>query len=119
MPVTHPPVWHTSPHQAGWSAPPPKRSHISINTVHCPAKTTHRSLVPSQPTEWAPKPGTKIQGDQNDSELAEKSAPAPHNPQDPNPNPSPDHHQKARSLSRPPTPDGKQQEGPTVVVVCI
>ncbi|MEQ2284365.1 hypothetical protein AMECASPLE_020958 [Ameca splendens] len=64
-----------------------------------------------QPTDQAPKPGTEIQGNPNDPERAEKPAPAPDNPQDPNLNPSPDPDQKARSLSWPPTPDGKQQTG--------
>ncbi|MED6234003.1 hypothetical protein ATANTOWER_020411 [Ataeniobius toweri] len=59
------PIRYTLPHQAGQPAPPPKRSHISINTAHCLAKTP--------PTD------------------------------------RPDPDQKARSLSRPPTPDGKQQ----------
>ncbi|MEQ2255546.1 hypothetical protein ILYODFUR_015025 [Ilyodon furcidens] len=39
MPVTYPLVRHTSTHQAGWPAPPPNQSHISINTAHRPAKT--------------------------------------------------------------------------------
>ncbi|MEQ2238444.1 hypothetical protein ILYODFUR_033122 [Ilyodon furcidens] len=63
-----------------------------------------RSLAPHQRTELAPKPGTEIQENPSDPERAE--TPAPDNPQDPNPSPDPE--QKARSLSWPQTPDGKQ-----------
>ncbi|MEQ2296627.1 hypothetical protein AMECASPLE_026611 [Ameca splendens] len=65
-----------------------------------------QSPMPPQPKDRAPKPGTEIQGNPNDPE---EPAPAPDNPQDPNLNPIPDPDQKARSFSRPPIPDGKQQ----------
>ncbi|MEQ2218518.1 hypothetical protein XENOCAPTIV_004341 [Xenoophorus captivus] len=90
MPATHPPTWHTSPHEAGRPAPPPKRSHISINTAHCPANTPSPEPSTRQPTDRALKPGTEIQGNPSNYERAEKSAPAPDNPQDPNPSPDPD-----------------------------
>ncbi|MEQ2230353.1 hypothetical protein ILYODFUR_028422, partial [Ilyodon furcidens] len=110
-PATHPPARHTPPHQASWPSPLPKRSHISINTAYHPAKTPLSEPDTPQPTDQAPKPGTEIQGNPNDPERAEEPAPAPDNPQDPNLNPSPDPDQKARSLSWPLTPDGKQQTG--------
>ncbi|MEQ2241860.1 hypothetical protein ILYODFUR_029739, partial [Ilyodon furcidens] len=68
------------------------------------------SPMPPQLTDQALKPGTRIQGNPNDPERAEK--PAPDNPPDPNLYPSPDPNQKARSLSWPPTPDGKRGTGP-------
>ncbi|MED6234398.1 hypothetical protein ATANTOWER_028704 [Ataeniobius toweri] len=114
MPATHPPARHTprqTPlHQASWPAPPRNRSHISINTTHRLAKTPLSERDAPQPTDWAPKPRPKIQGNPNDPERAEEPAPAPDNPQDPNLNPSPDADQKDL-LSRPLTPDGKQQTG--------
>ncbi|MEQ2290064.1 hypothetical protein AMECASPLE_039518 [Ameca splendens] len=39
-PNPNPPPRHTPPYsRAERPAPPPKRSHISINTAHCPTKT--------------------------------------------------------------------------------
>ncbi|MED6234002.1 hypothetical protein ATANTOWER_020403, partial [Ataeniobius toweri] len=80
-------------------------SHSTLHTAR--PRPTCRSPTPSQLTDRAPKPGTKIQGNPNDPERAEEPAPAPDNPQDPNLNPCPYPDQKARSLSRPPTPDCK------------
>ncbi|MED6279160.1 hypothetical protein CHARACLAT_031682 [Characodon lateralis] len=76
-----------------------EENHHSTPRTGPPANATPKSQeVPQQPTDWAPKPGTEIQGNPNDPESAEKPAPAPDNPLDPNP--SPDPNQKARSLSR-------------------
>ncbi|MEQ2192619.1 hypothetical protein XENOCAPTIV_014497 [Xenoophorus captivus] len=108
MLATHPPVRHTSPHQTGWPAPRPKRSHISINTAHRPAKTPSAEPGALQLMDRALKPGTEIQGNPNDPERAENPAPAPDNPQEPNPNPSPDPDQKACSLTPPRTPQNPQ-----------
>ncbi|KAK5610704.1 hypothetical protein CRENBAI_001166, partial [Crenichthys baileyi] len=46
MPDTHPPARYTPPYQAARPAPPPKRSHISINNAHCPAKDTRARALP-------------------------------------------------------------------------
>ncbi|MEQ2249727.1 hypothetical protein ILYODFUR_032227 [Ilyodon furcidens] len=107
MPDTHPPARYTTLHQAGRPAPPPKRSHISINTAR--PSPPRWSPVPPQPSDRGPKPGTEIQGSPSNPKRAEKPAPGPDNPQDLNPTPSPDPDQKA--LSRPPTSDNKQQTG--------
>ncbi|MEQ2292278.1 hypothetical protein AMECASPLE_021549 [Ameca splendens] len=83
--ATHPPARHSSPHQAAWPACPPKRSHMSINTAHCPAKTpSPEPGTPPTDRTRQPKPGTEIQGNPNNPKRAEK--PAPDKPQDPNPN---------------------------------
>ncbi|MEQ2245111.1 hypothetical protein ILYODFUR_024179 [Ilyodon furcidens] len=96
VPACQPPtLLHGTPRrtkQNGWPAPPPKRSHIPINTAHCPAKI---GAAPTQPTDWAPEPLTEIQGNPSDLERAESSAPATDNP-----NPTPDPDQKACSLSQ-------------------
>ncbi|KAK5606315.1 hypothetical protein CRENBAI_023708, partial [Crenichthys baileyi] len=102
---------HGTPSQAGLPGPPPKQSHISINTVHCLAKTP--SLEPGAPP--IDGPGTKA-GDRDPrkskrSRESRKASPSSRYPPDPNPNPSLYPDQKVRSLSRPQTPDGKQQTG--------
>ncbi|MED6272164.1 hypothetical protein CHARACLAT_027401 [Characodon lateralis] len=59
MLAIHPPARHTSLHQAGRPAPPPKRSHISVNTAYYPAKTPspelslhHDRQCPSRTQLW-------------------------------------------------------------------
>ncbi|KAK5618133.1 hypothetical protein CRENBAI_021988 [Crenichthys baileyi] len=63
----------------------------SQSTLHtAQPRPTHRSTAPPQPTDRAPKAGTKIQGNPNNPKRAEKPALAPDNPQDPNASPDPD-----------------------------
>ncbi|MED6249221.1 hypothetical protein ATANTOWER_011099 [Ataeniobius toweri] len=63
-PTIHPPARHTSPHQADLPAPPPKRSHISINTAK--PRPPHWSTATRTPTSAqiptrkpAPSPGLR------------------------------------------------------------
>ncbi|MEQ2312318.1 hypothetical protein AMECASPLE_029688 [Ameca splendens] len=111
MPATHPPARHGTPHHTTQTGQPLHQSEAtSQSTLHTARpRPPRRSPTPPQPTDLAPKPGTEIQGNPNNPERAEEPAPSPDNPQDPNFNPSPDPDQKDRSLSWPPTPDGKQQ----------
>ncbi|KAK5622836.1 hypothetical protein CRENBAI_024142 [Crenichthys baileyi] len=82
---SHPPAWHTPPHQASWPVPPSKQSHISINTAHHPAKTPSPEPDAS-PTDGAgePKSGAKIQGNPR----GPKSQPQHQTTPDPNLNPT-------------------------------
>ncbi|MED6252361.1 hypothetical protein ATANTOWER_010652, partial [Ataeniobius toweri] len=84
--------------QAGQPGPPLKQSHIPINAAHCLAKTPHRSPLPLQPTEWAPKPGNEAQRKPKRSHESQNASPGTINPQDPNPNLSQDPDQKAHTL---------------------
>ncbi|MED6292985.1 hypothetical protein CHARACLAT_006220 [Characodon lateralis] len=84
---------------AGRPVPPPKQSHIPVNSWGPGAPPTNR-------------PGNEARDrDPKKSLLScenQKPVPAPDNPQDPNPNPSQDLNQKARSLSRPQMANNKQ-----------
>ncbi|MED6241068.1 Serine/threonine-protein kinase 38-like [Ataeniobius toweri] len=89
MPATHPPARHTPPHQASWPAPPSKRSHISINTAHPPAKTP--SLEPNtSPTDG---PGTEARGrdprQSKRSREGRRASPSTRQPPRPEPQPQP------------------------------
>ncbi|MEQ2289816.1 hypothetical protein AMECASPLE_037126 [Ameca splendens] len=104
---------HGTPHRTKEAGQPLHQSEATSQSTLYTARPRPppQSLKTPQPMDQAPKPGTEIQGNPNDPKRAEEPAPPPDNPQEPNLNlnPSPDPDQKACSLSRPLTPDGKQQ----------
>ncbi|KAK5611390.1 hypothetical protein CRENBAI_017398 [Crenichthys baileyi] len=83
---------HSTPGRTKQAGQPLHQSEATSQSTQHTARPRppHRSPAPPQPADQALKPGTEIQGNPNDPERAEKPAPAPDNPQDPNSNPSPD-----------------------------
>ncbi|KAK5616689.1 hypothetical protein CRENBAI_000521 [Crenichthys baileyi] len=92
----------------------PRQPHTQTPEVPQHAGHTHSCTTPSLEPSGPPTDGLGTEARDRDPRKSKRfqksrnASPAPDNPQDPNPNPSPDPDQKARSFSRPPTPNGKQ-----------